>query len=109
MLLFATLMVVFVIVTVNHFGEKQYVTDNVRGLPPVYVLTAILIPFCALFVAGFCMLFYDSFKRQATLEQVEPRAAVSMPLVQMPTRRERLADWARARRPHRPQWLRRAG
>src|SRR6185437_14685970 len=36
MLFFAALMVVFVIVTVQHFGEKEYVTDNVSGLPPVY-------------------------------------------------------------------------
>lgn len=108
MLLFAILMVVFVIVTVNHFGEKQYVTDNVQGLPPVYVITAVLIPFCATFVVGFWMLFLDSFKRQAALEQVETRGAVPMPLAQTPSRRERLAAWARARRPHRPQWLRRA-
>jgi TRAP-type C4-dicarboxylate transport system permease small subunit len=63
MLFFAALMVVFVIVTVQHFGEKQYVTDNVSGLPPVYVITLVLVPCCAAFVGGFWMLFYDSFRK----------------------------------------------
>ena len=65
MLFFAALMVVFVIVTVQHFGEKEYVTDNVSGLPPVYVITLVLVPCCAAFVAGFWFLFYDSFRRSA--------------------------------------------
>src|SRR5215467_13868986 len=69
MLLFAALMIIFVVVTVNHFGQKEYVTDNVEGLPPVYVVTAILVPFCAAFVGGFWMLFLDSFKRQVAEEQ----------------------------------------
>jgi hypothetical protein len=30
------------------------------------------------------------------------------PLVDTQTRRERLAQWARAHKPHRPGWLRRA-
>ncbi len=94
MVLFAALMVIFVIVTVNHFGEKQYVTDNVKGLPPVYVITAILIPCCAAFVAGFWMLFYDSFK-QRSLEQVETGAPVPTPFAPQtgPSRRERLVAW----------------
>ena len=50
MLLFAALMVIFIVVTVNHFGQKEYVTDNVGGLPPVYVLTAVLVPCCAALV-----------------------------------------------------------
>ncbi len=62
MLFFAALMVVFVIVTVQHFGQREYVTDNVSGLPPVYVITLVLVPCCAAFVGGFWMLFYDSFK-----------------------------------------------
>ena len=102
MVLFATLMVVFVIVTVNHFGEKQYVTDNVKGLPPVFVMTAILIPCCAAFVAGFWMLFYDSFKREVPLDPPVP-----MPFAQTPSRRERLGAWVRGLKPHRPEWLRR--
>ena len=60
---------VFVIVTVQHFGEKQYVTDNVSGLPPVYVITAVLVPCCAAFVGGFWMLFYDSFRQPVTFEE----------------------------------------
>jgi TRAP-type C4-dicarboxylate transport system permease small subunit len=118
MLLFAALMVIFVVVTVNHFGEKQYVTDNVGGLPPVYVLTAILVPFCAAFVGGFWMLFLDSFKRQVAAEQREaaataaaaaPAPAAPAPALAQaqdaPPRRERIARWARD---HKPHWPRRA-
>jgi hypothetical protein len=114
MLFFATLMVVFVVITVNHFGQKEYVTDNVEGLPPVYVLTAVLVPFCAAFVGGFWMLFFDSFKGQPGAEQAEyapmptpapgPALAPPAPAEAVP-RRERLAQWARDRRPH---WPRRA-
>jgi len=71
MLFFGTLMVVFVVITVNHFGQKEYVTDNVEGLPPVYVITAALVPFCAAFVGGFWMLFFDSFRGQPGPEQLE--------------------------------------
>jgi TRAP-type C4-dicarboxylate transport system permease small subunit len=78
MLLFAALMIIFVVVTVNHFGQKEYVTDNVAGLPPVYVITAILVPFCAAFVGGFWMLFLDSFRREAAEE--EQRLGAPYPL-----------------------------
>lgn len=107
MLLFAALMVIFIVVTVNHFGQREYVTDNVEGLPPVYVLTAVLVPFCAAFVAGFWMLFLDSFKRQVAAEYAE-RATMIAPTLAEAThsRRERLVSWARA---HRPHWPRRAG
>jgi TRAP-type C4-dicarboxylate transport system permease small subunit len=81
MLFFAALMVVFVIVTVNHFGQKEYVTDNVAGLPPVYVITAVLVPFCAAFVGGFWMLFLDSFKHEA---QAEYGSSAAPPLLQPP-------------------------
>jgi hypothetical protein len=117
MLFFATLMVVFVVITVNHFGQKEYVTDNVEGLPPVYVLTAILVPFCAAFVVGFGMLFFDSFRGQPGSEQPEyvpmpaPAAAPALaPLAPAETvpRRERLANWARAHKPNKPHWPRRA-
>ena len=106
MALFAALMVIFVIVTVNHFGEKQYVTDNVKGLPPVFVITAILIPCCAAFVVGFWMLFYDSFKRPVPLDYPGTSAPVPL-LAEGPSRRERLVTWARGLKPHRPEWLRR--
>jgi TRAP-type C4-dicarboxylate transport system permease small subunit len=110
MLLFAALMVIFVIVTVNHFGQKEYVTDNLAGLPPVYVITAVLVPFCAAFVGGFWMLFYDSFRRQVAEEQAPPApVAAAPPLIEPaegPTRRARLKAWAGA---HKPHWPRRAG
>ena len=102
MVFFAVLMVVFVIVTVNHFGEKQYVTDNVQGLPPVYVITAILIPFCAAFVAGFWMLFLDTF-RVGTEEALDEPMRGPLPPAP-PTLFERLAGWSREHRPHRPRW-----
>ena len=110
MLLFAALMVVFVVVTVNHFGQKEYVTDNVEGIPPVYVLTAVLVPCCAAFVGGFWMLFLDTFKQEAQSEQMEaapagPAPALAPPEAEAPPRRERLAQWARA---HKPRWPRRA-
>jgi hypothetical protein len=103
MLLFAALMVIFVIVTVDQFGTKQYVSDNVPGLPPVFVLTAILVPFCAAFVVGFWLLFLDSFKREGSEE-----AEMAAPPLLLPERerlRERLSRWGRA---HRPRWPRRA-
>ena len=112
MLFFGALLVVFVVVTVNHFGQREYVTDSIGGLPPVYVLTAVLIPFCAAFVGGFWMLFFDSFKRQVAAEQYQAAPAPATPVVP-PTpiapagpepapRRERLARWAREHRPHLP-------
>jgi len=88
MLFFAALMVVFVIVTVQHFGEKEYVTDNVSGLPPVYVITLILVPCCAAFVGGFWMLFYDSFNRP---QPAHPG------LASVPQREERPGVFARVR------------
>jgi TRAP-type C4-dicarboxylate transport system permease small subunit len=96
MLLFAALMVIFVVVTVNHFGQKEYVTDNVAGLPPVYVLTAVLVPFCAAFVGGFWMLFLDSFKREQRAEQQSSAAA---PLLQpaSPSWRNRVMTFIRER------------
>ena len=114
MLLFGALMVIFIVITVNHFGQKEYVTDNVEGLPPVYVLTAVLVPFCAAFVGGFWFLFFDSFRRQVAAEQMEqalaPAAAPApapAPLApDTPTRRERIAQWARVHKPRRPHWPR---
>jgi TRAP-type C4-dicarboxylate transport system permease small subunit len=96
MLFFAALMVIFVIVTVNHFGEKEYVTDNVAGLPPVYVITAVLVPFCAAFVGGFWMLFLDSFKREA---RVEHGSAGAPPVLQpsKPSLGERVMAFIRER------------
>jgi hypothetical protein len=102
MLLFATLMVIFAIVTVDQFGQKQYVSDSVAGLPPVYVLTGVLVPFCAAFVAGFWMLFLDSFKDG-------PDEAGDVPLGPPPEGRAglrgRIASWGRA---HGPRWPGRA-
>jgi hypothetical protein len=99
MLLFAALMIVFVVVTVNHFGEKQYVTDNVQGLPPVYVITAILVPFCAAFVAGFWMLFLDSFRREVAAGQQFSQPGVAPPLIQpaQPGWHERVMTFIRER------------
>jgi hypothetical protein len=99
MLLFAALMIVFVVVTVNHFGDKQYVTDNVQGLPPVYVITAVLVPFCAAFVAGFWMLFLDSFKREmATGHQLsQPGVPPSFIQPEKPSWRSRVATFIRER------------
>ena len=109
MLLFAALMVIFVVVTVNHFGQKEYVTDNVKGLPPVYVLTAVLVPFCAAFVGGFWMLFLDTFKHEAQADRMDavpagPGPALA-PAAETMRRRERLAQWGRT---HRPRWPRRS-
>jgi TRAP-type C4-dicarboxylate transport system permease small subunit len=105
MLLFAALMIIFIVITVNHFGQKEYVTDNVAGLPPVYVVTAILVPFCAAFVGGFWMLFLDSFKRQAAIEQAQqqqtplpPVPAPPSPLVSQPeTFRDKVMRFIRER------------
>ncbi len=62
LVLFATLAVIFGVVTVDQFGTKQYVTDNLSGLPPVYVLSALLVVPCLAFVFAFWMLFMDAFK-----------------------------------------------
>lgn len=102
MVFFGALMVIFIVVTVDQFGRKQYVTDNVAGLPPVYVITALLVPFCAAFVAGFWALFMDSFKRQGGDVQEQPPPP-SEP--DGPGLRERVAGWTRA---HRRRWPRRA-
>lgn len=108
MLFFGALMVIFVVITVNHFGQKEYVTDNIGGLPPVYVLTAVLVPFCGAFVGGFWMLFFDSFRHEAGTEQLHPAAPTMAPALAPLTtaddrsRRERLTAWARARKPHWP-------
>jgi hypothetical protein len=108
MLFFGALMVIFVVVTVNHFGQHEYVTDSIGGLPPVYVLTAVLVPFCAVFVGGFWMLFYDSFRSQVEAEQFQGNgfpAPTPTPFAAEPERiprRERLARWAREHRPHWP-------
>jgi len=107
MLFFGALMVIFVVITVNHFGEKEYVTDNIGGLPPVYVLTAVLVPFCAAFVGGFWMLFFDSFRRQVAAEQLQMATPTMAPALAPiaaadgRSRRERLAAWASA---HKPRW-----
>jgi hypothetical protein len=100
MLTFAALAVVFVVVTIDQFGTKQYVTDNVKGLPPVYVLTAILVPCCLLFVAGFWMLLVDTFKPEPP-ELGDRPDPVPGTLPNYIPLRERAASWARA---HRPRW-----
>jgi hypothetical protein len=112
MLFFGALMVIFVVVTVNHFGQHEYVTDSIGGLPPVYVLTAVLVPFCAAFVGGFWMLFFDSFRRQVAEEQLQAAGPIPpapaapptpiLPAQQQAPRRERLSRWAREHRPHWP-------
>ena len=107
MLFFGALMVIFVVITVNHFGQKEYVTDNVGGLPPVYVLTAVLVPFCAAFVGGFWMLFFDSFRTHTAPEQLQTAGPTMAPALapitagETRSRRERLAAWASA---HKPRW-----
>src|SRR5919201_2252973 len=62
---FAALAVIFTVVTVDQFGAKEYVSDNVAGLPPVWVVSALLVLPCLAFVAGFWLLFMDSFKGTA--------------------------------------------
>src|SRR5689334_16762626 len=62
LVLFAALAVIFTVVTVQHIGEKEYVSDSVDGLPPVWVISAILILPCLAFVAGFWLLFMDTFR-----------------------------------------------
>jgi len=104
MLAFATLAVVFVVVTVDQFGTKQYVTDNVEGLPPVYVITALLVPCCLVFVAGFWMLFMDSFKTEPA-ELGDAPDPVPGTLPDHVPLRERFARWRAA---HRPEWPGRA-
>lgn len=104
MVVFAALTVIFVIVTVDQFGRKQYVTDNVSGLPPVYVLTAILVPCCLAFVAGFWMLFLDSFREKPS-ELGDAPEPVPGTLPELVPLRVRFAQWREA---HRPEWLRRA-
>ena len=107
MIAFAALTVIFVIVTVDQFGTKQYVTDNVEGLPPVYVLTAILVPCCLAFVAGFWMLFMDSFREEPVdLGDIPDPVPGTLP-DRVPAS-ERFARWREAHRPHWPGWLRRA-
>jgi uncharacterized membrane protein len=111
MLFFGALMVIFVVITVNHFGQKEYVTDSIGGLPPVYVLTAVLVPFCAAFVGGFWMLFLDSFRQHAAPEQLQTAPPTMAPALAPiaaaddRSRRERLAAWARART---PRWFSRS-
>jgi hypothetical protein len=58
---FAALAVIFAVVTVDQFGAKEYVSDNVAGLPPVWVVSALLVLPCLAFVVGFWLLFMDSF------------------------------------------------
>jgi TRAP-type C4-dicarboxylate transport system permease small subunit len=62
LVLFAALSVIFTVVTVQHIGEKEYVSDSVSGLPPVWVISAILVLPCLAFVAGFWLLFLDTFR-----------------------------------------------
>lgn len=102
MLLFAAMMVIFVIVTVDQFGQKQYVTDSVGGLPPVYVLTAILVPFCAAFVGGFWWLFLDTF-RDGPEDANKSQIGHTLPV--RDAWRLRLMRWGKT---HRPAWTRRA-
>jgi hypothetical protein len=93
LVLFAALAVVFVGVTVDQFGTKQYVTDSVGGLPPVYILSALLVLPCLAFVAGFWMLFIDTFK----VRPEPPGASPEPTQMQLPRSRfERLRRWRRA-------------
>jgi TRAP-type C4-dicarboxylate transport system permease small subunit len=62
LVLFAALAVIFTVVTVQHVGEKSYVSDNVSGLPPVWIISALLVLPCVVFVAGFWLLFLDTFR-----------------------------------------------
>jgi TRAP-type C4-dicarboxylate transport system permease small subunit len=61
LVLFAALGVIFTVVTVDQFGVKEYVSDNVPGLPPVWVISALLVIPCLAFVVGFWLLFLDTF------------------------------------------------
>ena len=108
MLLFGTLMVIFIAVTVDRFGEKQYVTDRVGGLPPVYVITAVLVPFCLLFTLGFAWMFYDSFRSHEPPDDDFDTPAGPLPPAP-PTVWERMGGWARGHRPQLPERLRGAG
>jgi hypothetical protein len=88
LVLFAALAVVFVGVTVDQFGTKQYVVDTVAGLPPVYILSALLVLPCLAFVAGFWMLLIDTFKHPPGPQSGQP-AEMQLPR----SRWERLRRW----------------
>jgi uncharacterized BrkB/YihY/UPF0761 family membrane protein len=90
LVLFASLAVIFTVVTVQHIGEKEYVSDSVDGLPPVWVISALLVLPCLAFVAGFWLLFLDTFRGPAT--PTPPGTEVQLPR----SLRERLRIWRRA-------------
>jgi len=90
--LFAALAVVFVGVTVDQFGTQQYVTDNVAGLPPVYIISALLVLPCLVFVAGFWMLLIDTFKQPAQPPPTGQPTELTLPR----SRLDRLRIWRRA-------------
>jgi TRAP-type C4-dicarboxylate transport system permease small subunit len=91
LVLFATLAVIFGVVTVDQFGTKQYVTDNLSGLPPVYVLSALLVVPCLAFVFAFWMLFMDAFRTDTR------RTPPGPPEVELPrSLLGRLRVWRRA-------------
>ncbi len=92
LVLFAALAVVFVGVTVDQFGTKQYVVDSVAGLPPVYIISALLVLPCLAFVAGFWMLLLDSFKAPPE----PPDSSAEPTQMQLPKSRfDRLRHWRR--------------
>jgi hypothetical protein len=92
LVLFATLAVIFAVVTVDQFGTKQYVSDTVSGLPPVYVLSALLVVPCLAFVFAFWMLFMDTFRRSGGSMPPGPPE-----LEARPSPLGRLRVWRRAR------------
>jgi TRAP-type C4-dicarboxylate transport system permease small subunit len=88
--LFAALAVIFAVVTVDQFGVKEYVSANVGGLPPVWVISALLVLPCLAFVAGFWILFLDTFRAPAA--PMPPEAEVRLPRSLL----DRLRLWRRA-------------
>jgi TRAP-type C4-dicarboxylate transport system permease small subunit len=90
LVLFAALAVIFTVVTVQHIGEKEYVSDSVDGLPPVWVISALLVLPCLAFVAGFWLLFLDTFR--STAPPPPPGTEVPLPRSLL----ERLRIWRRA-------------
>jgi TRAP-type C4-dicarboxylate transport system permease small subunit len=90
LVLFAGLAVIFAVLTVQHFGEKEYVSDSVDGLPPVWVISALLVVPCLAFVAGFWLLFLDTFRVPSS--PAPPGSEVQLPRSWL----DRLRLWRRA-------------
>jgi hypothetical protein len=90
LVLFAALAVIFTVVTIQHIGEKEYVSDSVSGLPPVWVISALLVLPCLGFVAGFWLLFLDTFRGPSGPSS--PDGGVRLPRSLL----DRLRIWRRA-------------